>query len=98
VPLNYWHKTHPQDSDHPVSYVGSQDKPMTKTTVTFTVDAADAFWVRCALNDSIIRWGDLAIDAADGKRPDLDVESCRSIRARALRLYNDFVQQEIEQS
>jgi len=78
--------------------MGSQDKPMAKATVTFTVDAADAFWVRCALNDSMIRWGDLAIDAADGTRPDLDVESCRSIRKRALRLYNDFVQQEIEQS
>ena len=70
---------------------------MAKTTVTFTVDEADAFWVRQALKDSMNRWGELAIQANNGKRPDLDVEACRSIRSRATRLYNEFTQQEMEQ-
>jgi len=71
---------------------------MANTTVTFTVDAADAFWVRQALNDSMIRWGQLAIEAKNGKRPDLNVESCHSIQNRAVRLFNEFTQQEMEQS
>jgi hypothetical protein len=71
---------------------------MANTTVTFEVDAADAYWVRAALSDSMIRWGDLALAATRGERSDLNKESCLLIRDRAYRLYNEFTQQEMEQS
>ena len=67
-------------------------------TVTFTVSAADAYWVRSALSDSAIRWMDLWRDAVSGERPDLDANSCRSINRRAWRLYEDLSEQEMRQS
>ncbi len=67
-------------------------------TVTFTVSAADAYWVRSALSDSAIRWMDLWRDAMAGERPDLDADSCRSINRRAWRLYQDLSEQEMRQS
>ena len=67
-------------------------------TVTFTVSAADAYWVRQALSDSAIRWMDLWRDAMAGERPDLDADCCRSINRRAWRLYEDLSEQEMRQS
>jgi len=74
------------------------DMTASTETVTFTVSAADAYWVRSALNDSAIRWMDLWRDAMAGERPDLDADSCRSINRRALRLYEDLSEQEMRQS
>ncbi len=79
-------------SSHHTTVTASTD------TVTFTVSAADAYWVRQALSDSAIRWMDLWRDAMAGERPDLDAACCRSINRRAWRLYEDLSEQEMRQS
>lgn len=66
-------------------------------TVTFTVSAADAHWVRAALVDSATYWHELWQDAESGRRPDLNPESCLSINRRAWRLYQDLSTQEMQQ-
>ncbi len=71
------------------------DMTASTETVTFTVSAADAYWVRSALSDSAIRWMDLWRDAMAGERHDLDADSCRSINRRAWRLYEDLSEQEM---
>jgi len=67
------------------------------TTVTFTVAASDAHWVRNALVDSAIYWHHLYQDVMAGRRHDLTADGCLSINRRAQRLYEELSQQEMEQ-
>jgi hypothetical protein len=70
---------------------------MTAQTVTFTVSAEDAVWVRIALTDSASHWHELWRECRDGSRADLDPDSCQSISRRAWRLWQELSQQEMLQ-
>lgn len=71
--------------------------PGARATVTFEVDAADAYWVRIALADSAGKWHGHWQDAVSGRRADLDPDSCRSISRRAWRLWEELTEQEERQ-
>jgi hypothetical protein len=52
-----------------------------KITLELTPD--EAFWLQQFCVDAAIVWHGLWQDTADGKRPDLDVESCKRLNRRA---------------
>jgi hypothetical protein len=53
----------------------------TKITLDLTPD--EAYWLQQFCVDAAIRWHELWQDTADGKRPYLDVESCKRLNRRA---------------
>jgi hypothetical protein len=52
-----------------------------KITLELTPD--EAWWLKTFCVDASIVWHDLWRDAAEGKRPDLDAESCKRLNRRA---------------
>jgi len=85
----------PQVEELPV--VDAIPVPGARATVTFEVDAADAYWVCMALADSACKWHQHWRDASSGARADLDPDSCSNISRRAWRLYRELILQEERQ-
>lgn len=55
-------------------------------TVTVTIPAAMAWRLKNACSDSACTWHSLWQDAMDGKRSDLDAESCSRMSRKAWEL------------
>jgi hypothetical protein len=53
------------------------------TKITLELTDNEAFWLQSFCVDAAIVWHDLWQDTAEGKRPDLDAESCKRLNRRA---------------
>lgn len=96
--MTYAFTDRPQVDESPmIDIITGLPMPGARSTVTFEVDAADAEWIRVALADSAMKWHDLSCDASQGRRADLDAESCLSISRRAWRLWRELTLQEQRQ-
>lgn len=56
-------------------------------TVTLELTADEAFWMQQLCVDAGSYWHSLWQDATNGKRPDLDVESCSRLSRKAWDFY-----------
>jgi len=61
---------------------------MANETLTLTLSRYEASQMASALFDSWRYWTGLEIAVIEGKRPDLDLEACRMIRAELIGQYD----------